>query len=684
MNSEDIRLMTEKLQSTARCRSEVKEAASFFSLLDQKKYEDLIRHLVDSGEDQALGILLNVCAVNKIRLTPELLVETLGVVEPITDFAAPFCVQDQDIIEPLLSMSMAANISWQRQILAARLAAELTVRFKQDPKPVKKVLKKLSGIPAMPESRYINMESMALLEIDDIPDGMPWLTSGDPLEKLPQKKPPVVIGGTYSVRRTVPKLGRNQPCHCGSGKKYKKCCLEKDQELIRDASPYEGVTMTELKSRPGLADDTMVIEEMRAYELKKLEPSNLGSRQLLTAYRCCSTFGLYSLALSMLIELQNRSDFNFDPGHFIDLMESALSAKDLELAKKIRTFVPEDLLYDPEENQFHFKLLENPSWLKELESLCRRAFTDEHEGWDSSLSSISYNLENIYPALGIVFSRAALLDVRDNVFEQENLLDVIHNAYIELDINPWEDPVEEYLDWLYDKKESDLENDLQGKEIEDLKVRVQEARQLAARREKETREKEYELKELQSRLLKKEKTNKTQVQSQNDSPPVSQQDSQVISRLRGRIENLKQDIARGQQERRTLRQQIKQTMEQADGQTKIAEERNDEDPNAHSIAFEDVPKKILFPEFSSDYRNSCNNIAGSVVVKSLKAAAGFAAHDRQVWRQTKALTGLTSIYSIRVGIHHRMLIRWEKDIRLEVLDLIHREQLDTWIKGFRR
>jgi hypothetical protein len=24
--------------------------------------------------------------------------------------------------------------------------------------------------------------------------------------------------------------GRNQPCHCGSGRKYKQCCLEKDNE----------------------------------------------------------------------------------------------------------------------------------------------------------------------------------------------------------------------------------------------------------------------------------------------------------------------------------------------------------------------------------------------------------------------------------------------------------------------
>ena len=34
------------------------------------------------------------------------------------------------------------------------------------------------------------------------------------------------------------KIGRNDPCHCGSGKKYKKCCLDKDekeQALIRKA-----------------------------------------------------------------------------------------------------------------------------------------------------------------------------------------------------------------------------------------------------------------------------------------------------------------------------------------------------------------------------------------------------------------------------------------------------------------
>jgi hypothetical protein len=32
--------------------------------------------------------------------------------------------------------------------------------------------------------------------------------------------------------RATPKIGRNEPCHCGSGKKYKKCCL--DAETFRN------------------------------------------------------------------------------------------------------------------------------------------------------------------------------------------------------------------------------------------------------------------------------------------------------------------------------------------------------------------------------------------------------------------------------------------------------------------
>ncbi len=48
------------------------------------------------------------------------------------------------------------------------------------------------------------------------------------VKKWMKKHPEVLQGGesvkVETVRREEPKVGRNDPCICGSGKKYKKCC----------------------------------------------------------------------------------------------------------------------------------------------------------------------------------------------------------------------------------------------------------------------------------------------------------------------------------------------------------------------------------------------------------------------------------------------------------------------------
>jgi uncharacterized protein YecA (UPF0149 family) len=35
------------------------------------------------------------------------------------------------------------------------------------------------------------------------------------------------------IVRDTPRVGRNDPCPCGSGKKFKKCCLETVREISR-------------------------------------------------------------------------------------------------------------------------------------------------------------------------------------------------------------------------------------------------------------------------------------------------------------------------------------------------------------------------------------------------------------------------------------------------------------------
>ncbi|HOW88750.1 MAG TPA: SEC-C metal-binding domain-containing protein [Elusimicrobiales bacterium] len=48
------------------------------------------------------------------------------------------------------------------------------------------------------------------------------------VKKWLQKHPEAAAGGEVhkveTVKRAAPKVGRNDPCVCGSGKKYKKCC----------------------------------------------------------------------------------------------------------------------------------------------------------------------------------------------------------------------------------------------------------------------------------------------------------------------------------------------------------------------------------------------------------------------------------------------------------------------------
>ena len=49
-------------------------------------------------------------------------------------------------------------------------------------------------------------------------------------ERDPVREP--ARAGGDATRR--PPLGRNAPCHCGSGRKYKRCCMEHDRTADRE------------------------------------------------------------------------------------------------------------------------------------------------------------------------------------------------------------------------------------------------------------------------------------------------------------------------------------------------------------------------------------------------------------------------------------------------------------------
>ena len=95
------------------------------------------------------------------------------------------------------------------------------------------------------------------------------------------------------------KIGRNDPCPCGSGKKYKHCCLEKDRaaelaalaakrdELQAQQAQYRAQIRDYSASIPESDDDTFTDESNAVVDLVqagKLDEAESAARELLARY----------------------------------------------------------------------------------------------------------------------------------------------------------------------------------------------------------------------------------------------------------------------------------------------------------------------------------------------------------------------------------------------------------------
>ncbi|HEY3663708.1 MAG TPA: SEC-C metal-binding domain-containing protein [Chthoniobacterales bacterium] len=73
--------------------------------------------------------------------------------------------------------------------------------------------------------------------------------------------------GSQPMQRAVPDYGRNEKCRCGSGKKYKRCCLEADQERLQRSSSVAGKTSDELEGEI----ESVTQEDVMQMTLPRLE-----------------------------------------------------------------------------------------------------------------------------------------------------------------------------------------------------------------------------------------------------------------------------------------------------------------------------------------------------------------------------------------------------------------------------
>ena len=76
------------------------------------------------------------------------------------------------------------------------------------------------------ERLYKNMVRAGADWLYDLPEWEPIFDEAKRQELYKEEK------ASHTYRKTI-KVGRNDPCPCGSGRKYKACCMKKDQESER-------------------------------------------------------------------------------------------------------------------------------------------------------------------------------------------------------------------------------------------------------------------------------------------------------------------------------------------------------------------------------------------------------------------------------------------------------------------
>ena len=229
------------------------------------------------------------------------------------------------------------------------------------------------------------------------------------------------LGSGATVKRAIPKAGRNDPCPCGSGKKFKQCCEGKLS--TGDQYEVEGVTITEATSHPELILTAQRIGAMRSYELYALDPKLLTPE---LAERVAFRLALFHESARALEVLQAIGREVVAEDSLDELAYQFFDTGDIESLRWLLDWAPgfvdvsfemEVLLAEPEER------------LRLLREKASEAFEAEHSRdffARSYFCELGFAAIRTDPALGIVIARGVLPACSG--LDQDTLIEAIEDA----------------------------------------------------------------------------------------------------------------------------------------------------------------------------------------------------------------------------------------------------------------
>lgn len=489
------------------------------------------------------------------------------------------------------------------------------------------------------------------------------------LEALPAEPPPKVTAG-FTLRRSVEKVGRNDPCPCGSGKKFKKCCEAKAAAREEDPSPVEGATLAEVLAEPGRWLSLEQLELLSLKELLRLDVGRATPEQQTRVIELLARSGYWERVEPLLEQVAGP-----DPDEHQDLLGTVVNEAEAQGASQPLVRLIDrwgQFALDPGCARVSRALhARDPQALQILEEVAREAL-----GASDPVQQIelAFALLGGSSALGILATRGVLRP--DRYHDGQMLMDEVERARDRLLLPP-DDPFWPSWDVLTGRvpAPAPVEEDQPEVEEQDLHALRERLRVTAARAS-----------ELEQALERERRERRTQERRGSPAERVSAEPEE-LRRLRTKVEELKALLAQGGEERRALREELRELQAAREdagpdrGPEGRAPDGREDEPEEEGEPFPAGERAPLVPVFADAAARALRALDPPTARLALRVVHRLAAGDPGAWSGAKRLQKVRDLASARVGIHHRLLFRPRPEqSELELVDLIHRRELEATLR----
>lgn len=611
-------------------------------------------------------------------------------------FAPLVAAVEGDRIAFLNELVVKGRMDWEREALSLFLAVEL-LDGSEPPQNLRRTLRVFARLPIDENSGFIFGCALQHLEDDEIREvGRSWIRvaeGGDSesarnelraplfkpvLETLPSVEKPAIVTG-YTLRKLEPKAGRNDPCPCKSGRKYKKCCGAADAEPRRSGATASGVRLQDLTREGVEALDEDQLRLLLPLELASLKLEWLNFDQLQYAAIELTLRRRLSEAERFVDELTKRGDdaMQWARDSRNELIRSALLDGDVSLAERQIVHCSEE---DDEFDSFQLRITLQRGDAGSLEFLLATVEDALRADDWMILFDLSFALLDHAPALGILVARGCLDP--DRPYDSDLLLDKIADARSRLDLDmrePWDEVYELWaLDYLESEGDElirnakDQDRDQISENLNFLHNEMADALDQSRTLQRQLRTAEAELARVAMIIA--------GVNSAMAEPTPEEHDKAEtdVWRLRTLVTELKVKVADSVLVRREVRRYLVSVQEERE-RSVPAEERDAALAEASAGEIEgspvDAPRDLLLPRFD-DAEKSLKMLPRTTAAQAMTVAAKLASGDSHSWNGVMKVRAGQDVLVARVRVHYRMLFRVSDGV-LDCLMVVHRRVLNA-------